>query len=65
MRKYTYYIWIAVIGLLMAACSSTKKLTKTTIGNLTEEQYFSEVINRAPDWRAITAKMNLTLSHSV
>ncbi|MGP1437135.1 MAG: DUF4292 domain-containing protein [Phocaeicola sp.] len=65
MKKYTYYILVAVVGLFMAACSSTKKLTKTTIGNLTEEQYFSEVISRAPDWKAITAKMNLTLTQSV
>lgn len=65
MKKYTYYILVGLMGLLMAACSSTKKLTKATIGNLTEEQYFSEVISRAPDWKAITAKMNLTLTQSI
>lgn len=65
MKKCTYYIFVGMMGLLMAACSSTKKLTKATIGDLTEEQYFSEVISRAPDWKAITAKMNLTLTQNI
>lgn len=66
MKRYLSYCWILIAGLLVASCSSTKSLRKNqmTIGNLSAEEYVKAVINQAPDWKAVTAKMQLTLARS-
>lgn len=66
MKRYISYLWIFIAGLLIASCSSTKGLKKNqlTIGNLTADEYVKAVIDQAPDWKAVTAKMQLTLTRS-
>ena len=66
MKRYISYLWIFIAGLLIASCSSTKGLKKNqlTIGNLTADEYVKAVIDQVPDWKAVTAKMQLTLTRS-
>ena len=66
MKRYISYLWIFIAGLLIVSCSSTKGLKKNqiTIGNLTADEYVKAVIDQAPDWKAVTAKMQLTLTRS-
>ena len=66
MKRYISYLWVLVAGLLIASCSSTKGLKKSqmTIGNLSADEYVRAVIEQAPDWKAVTAKMQLTLTRS-
>lgn len=66
MKRYISYLWIFIAGLLIVSCSSTKGLKRNqiTIGNLTADEYVKAVIDQAPDWKAVTAKMQLTLTRS-
>lgn len=65
MKRFVYYLIACTMGWAAASCSSTKRMAgKSTIGNLAADEYVREVIVRSPEWKAVTAKMQLTLTRS-
>ncbi|MGL4519905.1 MAG: DUF4292 domain-containing protein [Phocaeicola sp.] len=61
-RTIPYILTLCVV-LLVAACSTTKLAKKERlIGDLSEEAYLSEVIERGSELQQLTAKMALTVN---
>ena len=62
MKRIYIYLFGAVLLTLVSSCSSTKSMKKSvSIGNLSETEYMTEVLNRAPAWDALTAKMSMAV----
>lgn len=62
MKRICIYLFGIVLLVVVSSCSSTKNMKKSvSIGNLTETEYMQEVINRAPAWNALTAKIALAV----
>ncbi|WP_455674325.1 DUF4292 domain-containing protein [Phocaeicola sp.] len=62
MKRICIYLFGIVLLVVVSSCSSTKNMKKSvSIGNLTETEYMEEVINRAPAWDALTAKIALAV----
>ena len=58
MKRIYIYLFGAVLLAFVSSCSSTKSMKKSvSIGNLSETEYMTEVLNRAPAWDALSAKM--------
>ena len=57
------YLYVLVALVLVASCSSTRKLEKTPmIGGLTGEAYMEKVIELSPSWKTVSGKVALTLN---
>lgn len=53
MKRIYIYLFGAVLLAFVSSCSSTKNMRKSvSIGNLSETEYMTEVLNRAPAWDA-------------
>ena len=62
MKRIYIYLFGAVLLAFVSSCSSTKSMKKSvSIGNLSETEYMTEVLNRAPAWDALTAKMSMAV----
>lgn len=62
-RLLIRYLYVLVVIVLVASCSSTRKLEKTPmIGGLTGEAYMEKVIELSPSWKAVSGKVALTLN---
>ena len=62
MKRIYIYLFGAVLLAFVSSCSSTKNMKKSvSIGNLSETEYMTEVLNRAPAWDALTAKMSMAV----
>lgn len=62
MKRIYIYLFGAVLLTLVSSCSSTKSMKKSvSIGNLSETEYMTEVLNRVPAWDALTAKMSMAV----
>ena len=62
MKRIYIYLFGAVLLAFVSSCSSTKNMRKSvSIGNLSETEYMTEVLNRAPAWDALTAKMSMAV----
>lgn len=63
MIKVVRYIFILTAVLLIASCSSTRKLEKAPmIGGLTGEAYMEKVIELSPSWKSVSGKVALNLN---
>lgn len=57
------FLYVLVALVLVASCSSTRKLEKTPmIGGLTGEAYMEKVIELSPSWKTVSGKVALTLN---
>ena len=62
MKRIYIYLFGAVLLAFVSSCSSTKNMKKSvSIGNLSETEYMTEVLNRAPAWDASVSYTHLTL----
>lgn len=61
-RRFYYIIWVLVLTIAFASCSSTKSLKKAhSIDGMTETEYLECVIKNAGGWDALTAKVSLAI----
>lgn len=64
-RRWVIRAVTLCLVLVVAACSSTRKLSKEpSVGGLTGIAYLEKVIENAPDWDRISGKVTMTLSAS-
>lgn len=63
MTKRIFQIFgVVLIVVLLASCSTTKSIKKShSIEGMTEMEFVESVIENAGDWKALTAKMSLSL----
>jgi len=62
MKRIYFYLLTALLIVFVSSCSSSKNMKKgASIGNLSEAEYMEELINRAPAWDAVTAKIVLVV----
>ena len=63
MTKRIFQIFgVVLIVVLLASCSTTKSIKKAhSIEGMTEMEFVESVIENAGDWKALTAKMSLSL----
>ena len=60
-RKIGILCWVMML-MLMASCSSTKTLKKSSfIDGMSEKEYVENVISNTSAWDALTAKMSLSI----
>lgn len=60
MKRFVYYIMVAFLVAVVASCSSSRRAARTPmIGGLTGTDYMEKVIEWAPRWNAVTAKVTL------
>ena len=61
-RRIFHIFRVALMVVLLASCSATKSLEKShSIEGMTEMEFVESVIENAGGWRALTAKMSLSL----
>ena len=62
-RNLFFYLLAGFVALLVASCSSTRRMQKTPmIGGLTGTDYMEKVIEWAPRWQCVTGKVALNLN---
>lgn len=62
MKRICIYLFGVVLLATVYSCSSTKSMKKSaSIGNLSQTAYMEEVINRSPNWDALTAKITMAV----
>ena len=63
LEKAMKYIYIILLALLVASCSSSRRAVKAPmIGGLTGEAYVEKVIEQTPAWQSLSGKVALDLS---
>ena len=61
-RRIFHIFGVVLMVMLLASCSATKSLKKShSIEGMTEMEFVESVIENAGGWRALTAKMSLSL----
>lgn len=61
-RRIFHIFGVALMVVLLASCSATKSLKKShSIEGMTEMEFVESVIENTGGWRALTAKMSLSL----
>lgn len=61
-RRFSYLIGLMLMVAFFASCSSTKSIKKShSIEGMTETEFVENVIENAGGWKALTAKMSLSV----
>ena len=62
-RLLIRYLYVLIALVLVASCSSTRKIEKTPmVGGLTGEAYMEKVMELSPSWKAVGGKVALNLN---
>lgn len=60
--KLMRYVFPAIVALVVASCSSTRKLERQPmIGGLTGQAYIEKIIELSPEWKSLNGKVALNL----
>ena len=61
-KRISYFAGIVLMVVLLASCSATKSLKKShSIEGMTETEFVESVIENAGEWKALAAKMSLSV----
>ena len=61
-RRFSYLIGLVLMVAFFASCSATKSIKKShSIEGMTETEFVENVIENAGGWKALTAKMSLSV----